>query len=82
MVLATAFAVGALPDLIADGVSGFLAAPGDVDGLEAAVRRWLELDGSRKAAMAAAAREVVRRRYDRRRAVRRIRAVYRLAGAA
>ena len=77
-----AFAVGALPDLIADGVSGFLAAPGDVDGLEAAVRRWLALDGSQRAAMAAAAREVVRRRYDRRRAVRRIRAVYRLAGAA
>lgn len=76
------FAVGALPDLIDDGENGFLVTAGDLDGLETAVRRWLALDGPGRERLAAAARATVAKRYDRRRAVRRIRAIYRRAGAA
>lgn len=34
-----AYAVGGLPEVIVDGITGFLVAPGDHDGLVAAIRR-------------------------------------------
>jgi glycosyltransferase involved in cell wall biosynthesis len=39
-----AYRRGGLPEVVEEGVSGFLAAPDDVDGLTGAVRRCLALD--------------------------------------
>jgi glycosyltransferase involved in cell wall biosynthesis len=39
-----AYRRGALPEVVDEGVSGFLAEPEDIDGLAAAIRRCLNLD--------------------------------------
>lgn len=76
-----AFAVGALPEVIQDGVNGWLAAPQDLTGLQAAVRRWAALDDAARCRIGEAARAAVRERYDRDAAVRRILMVYEAAEA-
>lgn len=76
-----AFAVGALPDFIHDGENGFLASPGDLAALRTAVERWLAMDSAARARIAEAARETVRQRFDRARAVAAVLEVYRRAGA-
>ena len=43
---------GALPEVVQEGVSGFLAAPDDVAGLADAIRRCLTLDGAKVRASA------------------------------
>jgi glycosyltransferase involved in cell wall biosynthesis len=48
--------VGGLPELVRDGVDGFLVDPGDVDGLRTAVSRLLD-SPSRRAQMGAQACE-------------------------
>jgi glycosyltransferase involved in cell wall biosynthesis len=53
---------GGIPDLVADGVNGFLCAPGDVAALERALRR-LVLDPELGRRIASAARETVRLRF-------------------
>jgi len=75
-----AFALGGLPDLLTDGVDGFLAPPGDVDALAAAVRRWHGLDPAARAAMGAAARATIAKRFSRAAGVARVLDVYRAAG--
>jgi glycosyltransferase involved in cell wall biosynthesis len=50
--------VGGVPDLVEDGVTGVLVAPGDVDGLTAALQE-LAADPDRRTRMGAAARERV-----------------------
>jgi glycosyltransferase involved in cell wall biosynthesis len=45
-----------IPDLVIDGVTGFVAEQRDVDGLVAAIRRSLSMTADRRAAMTAAAR--------------------------
>jgi len=54
--------VGGIPELVADGKSGFLVAPGDKGALERALRRLL-IERSLAARMGAAARETARARY-------------------
>jgi glycosyltransferase involved in cell wall biosynthesis len=53
---------GGIPDLVADGVNGFLCAPGDVAALERVLRR-LMLDPELGRRIASAARESVRLRF-------------------
>src|SRR5205085_12513615 len=50
-----ASAVGGIPELVEDGVTGYLAEPGDVEGLRAALRRLLD-DPTLRRRMGAAAR--------------------------
>jgi UDP-glucose:tetrahydrobiopterin glucosyltransferase len=45
---------GALPEVVEEGVSGYLAEPGDVHGLEGAIARCLDLDRGRVQASARA----------------------------
>ena len=54
--------VGGIPEVLVDGASGFLVAPGDKTALERAIRRLL-LDRTLAARMGAAARETARARY-------------------
>lgn len=54
--------VGAIPEAIVDGVSGFLVAPGDLGTLSRTLHKVL-LDSALAARIGAAARESVRRRY-------------------
>ena len=54
--------VGGIPEVVADGASGFLVAPGDKGALERALRRLL-IERSLAARMGAAARETARARY-------------------
>lgn len=68
-----AFAVGALPEVIADGVNGFLAPPGDLAALAACVGRWRDGD---RAALGRAARETVAARFGRAAGIAAIRACY------
>ena len=51
-----AFAVGGIPEVIEDGVTGVLAAPGDVERLTAAALRLLE-DAPHRASIGGAAKE-------------------------
>ena len=60
--------VGGIPEVVADGASGFLVAPGDKVGLERALRRVL-VDKNLAARMAAAARETARHRFAPERAI-------------
>ena len=71
-----AFGVGGLPDLLTDGRDGFLVPPCDLDGLAAALRRWLALDPAGRAAMAAAARNTVAERFGRAAGIARVRDAY------
>ncbi len=75
-----AFALGGLPELITEGVDGFLASPGDVAALAAAVRRWHALAPSARAAMGTAARATIATRFGRTAGVGRVMEVYRAAG--
>jgi glycosyltransferase involved in cell wall biosynthesis len=52
--------IGGLPDIVADGKTGLLVAPGDEGGLAAALARLLD-DAALRAAMGDAARERARR---------------------
>jgi glycosyltransferase involved in cell wall biosynthesis len=54
---------GGVADVVADGLTGLLAPPGDAAAFAAAVRTLL-LDPARHAAMAAAARDKIRRDHD------------------
>ena len=54
--------VGGIPEVVADGASGFLVAPGDKGALERALRRLL-IERALAARMGAAARETARARY-------------------
>ncbi len=74
-----AFAVGALPEVIAEGVNGYLAAPGDLATLAAALRRWRAAE---RTALSDAARETVAARFSREAGVTAILAVYAAAGMA
>lgn len=58
-----ASAVGGIPDVITDGVNGFLSAPGDKAMLERLLRRLL-LDAPLRARVGGAARETVRLRFS------------------
>jgi glycosyltransferase involved in cell wall biosynthesis len=59
-----AASVGALPDVIAHGVDGFLFPAGDSSGAVRCVRQWLDMDEPKKAAMRAAARRTIELRYS------------------
>ncbi|MGH7820355.1 MAG: glycosyltransferase, partial [Candidatus Binatia bacterium] len=61
--------VAAIPEAIDDGRSGILVPPEDVYALAAAVRNLLETEPESRRRLAAAARERVRRDFDRRRTV-------------
>jgi glycosyltransferase involved in cell wall biosynthesis len=76
---AVASAVGAIPEVISDGVTGFLAAPGDIATLERQLRKLL-LDEALAARIGAAARESVRLRCAPERALRRLEEVYAAVG--
>jgi glycosyltransferase involved in cell wall biosynthesis len=54
---------GALPELIEDGVSGLIVAPGDIEGLAGALIS-LSLDPARRSAMGAAGRARCERLFD------------------
>lgn len=56
-------AMGGVPSIMVDGATGLLAPPGDAPAFAAATRALLEAP-ARRAAMAAAARENMRRRHD------------------
>jgi glycosyltransferase involved in cell wall biosynthesis len=75
-----AFAVGALPELIRDGVDGFLAPPGDLDALARHIRRWASLSQDARAAMGEQARAAIAARYGREAGIARMRKAYGLVG--
>lgn len=58
------FNIGGIPDMVRDGVNGLLAAPGDVNGLSAAIESLLR-DDPRRIDMGKAGREIVVREYCR-----------------
>jgi glycosyltransferase involved in cell wall biosynthesis len=55
--------VGAIPEMVTDGEHGLLVAPGDVEGLRAAIERLLD-DAALRARMGAAGRARVEADYD------------------
>jgi len=59
-----AFAVGALPRVIEHGLNGWLAPAGDLPQLIAAVQTWKSQDDAAAAAVSAAARATVERRFS------------------
>jgi glycosyltransferase involved in cell wall biosynthesis len=71
--------VGGVPEAVAEGVTGFLVAPGDVATLQRLLRKLL-LDRALGARIGAAARESVRLRFAPERAVPRLEAVYAAVG--
>ena len=60
--------VGGIPEVVAEGASGFLVAPGDKGALERSLRRLL-LDRTLAARMGAAARETAKARFSPERAL-------------
>lgn len=60
-----AFAVGALPEVIADGANGYLTPAGDLDALAARLRAWHALPAARRQAMGEAARATIAARFGR-----------------
>jgi glycosyltransferase involved in cell wall biosynthesis len=72
---AVATPVGGIPEVVVDGVSGFLAAPGDAATLTRLLRRLL-LDHKLRAGIGAAGRETVRLRFAPERALPRLEAIY------
>jgi len=73
--------VGGIPEVVVDGVSGLLVAPGDVATLERLLRRLL-IDRDLAATLGAAGRESARLRFAPERAVPRIEEIYASAGVA
>jgi glycosyltransferase involved in cell wall biosynthesis len=71
--------VGGVPEVVADGVNGLLAAPGDVATLQRQLRKVL-LDRKLGARLGAAARESVRPRHAPERALGRLAGVYAALG--
>jgi L-malate glycosyltransferase len=55
--------VGGIPEVVEDGVSGILVAPGDADGLALAIKTLIS-DPTRRAAMGEAARRRARERFS------------------
>jgi L-malate glycosyltransferase len=55
--------VGGIPEVVEDGISGILVAPGDADGLARAVEALIA-DPARRAAMGAAARRRAKERFS------------------
>jgi glycosyltransferase involved in cell wall biosynthesis len=74
-----ASAVGGVPEVVVDGISGFLAAPGDRATLARLVRKLL-LDRQAGERVGAAARETVRVRFAPDKALARLEEVYIEAG--
>jgi glycosyltransferase involved in cell wall biosynthesis len=74
-----ASAVGGIPEVVVDGVSGFLVAPGDRSSLERALRRLL-IDTKLAARIGAAARETVRLRFAPERALPQLEEIYAALG--
>jgi glycosyltransferase involved in cell wall biosynthesis len=66
---------GGVPEAVIDGRDGVLAAPGDVDGIAAALRALLADDDLRRR-MGRAARATVEARFDRRRAAQTLRDLF------
>jgi len=73
--------VGGIPEVVVDGVSGFLAAPGDTATLERLLRKLL-LDRSLGAHIGAAARESARLRFAPERTLPRLEEIYAALGLA
>lgn len=67
--------VGGIPELVQDGVNGFLVAPGDVDGFAGAVKRLLD-DPDLAEHMGRAGREFVARNFSCETAARRLENLY------
>ena len=72
-------AVGGIPEVVVDGVSGFLVAPGDKSSLERALRRLL-IDTKLAERISAAARETVRLRFAPERALPQLEEIYAALG--
>ena len=71
--------VGALPDVVVEGVTGQLVAPGDTAGLKRALARLLH-DRQLGARMGAAARESVRLRFAPERVIPQLEDLYEAVG--
>jgi glycosyltransferase involved in cell wall biosynthesis len=78
---AVASPVGAIPEVLTDGASGLLVAPGDVTALARALRKLL-LDRPLAARIGAAGRETVRARFAPDRVIPRLEELYADAGLA
>jgi glycosyltransferase involved in cell wall biosynthesis len=76
-----ASAVGGIPEVVADGVSGYLVAPGDKVSLERSLRRLLG-DRPLGQRIGAAARETARLRFSPERALPQLEDIYRALGLA
>jgi glycosyltransferase involved in cell wall biosynthesis len=70
------FAVGGLPEVIEDGVNGFLVPAGDLEALAERINRWRALDAADRTALSLAARATVGTRFSRPAGVDAIRACY------
>ena len=70
-----ACAVGGIPEVVSDGVSGFLVAPGDKATLERHLR-WLLTDRTLAARLGAAARETARLRFAPERSLAKLEEIY------